>query len=280
MLVRLVLRRIRARGDLLVLVDSRDGSKELVGPLKRAGLDVQSTRLEFGDVAFVGRGIKGAPLDIGIEHKQVGELITSLRDYRFSDYQLPGMTQMFDRSWLLVQGMWRSDDQGRIVTYHGRYRGWQPLHGKMTAVEFEKHMLTLENASGVAVRFTNSQQDSIRFILSLYRWFTDKDLDAHTSHIGVHTPRTLVPLSDFRAAVYRFPGIGLKGSLAVEQHFQGCLQDAVNANVDEWAAITTIDKKGKARRLGTKIATDVVAFCRRRNDVRSLTRKLNKIVKP
>lgn len=248
----------------MVLVDDREGSKKLIEPLKRIGLPVESTRLEYGDIGFVGRGANGASLSIGVEYKQVGELITSIRDGRFAGGQLPGMRNQYDHAWLLVEGQWRSNESGQMTTYQGRYRGWQAFHGKMSAVEFEKHLLTFELCGGVSVRFTNSQQDTVRFLLALYRWWTSKDLDEHSSHIAVHTPHTMVPLSDFRQAVYRFPGIGIKTSWAVEQHFNGCLRDAVNASVEEWADISTEDKNGHSKRIGKKVASDIVEFLTRR----------------
>lgn len=251
----------------MVIVDDRAGSRDLIQPLKKAGLPVTSTRLDFGDVAFEGRGEQGAPVNIGIEYKHLPELVSSIRDGRFAGGQLPGLTgpdKMYDRSWLLVEGIYRHDDRGFLTTYKGRYRGWEPLKGSMHAVEFEKHVLTFEVCGGVTVRFTNSQADSVRYLQSLYRWWTDKNLDQHTSHLAVHTPHNIVPLSDFRQAVYRFPGVGLKVSAAVEQHFRGCLRDAVNAPAEEWAAIETKDKNGKVRRLGMKVAEGIVEFCRRR----------------
>lgn len=250
----------------MILIDRRDGSKELADPLEHVGLPVARPlpTLPFGDVAFVGRGLKGAPTDIGIEYKKIADLVACIRDGRFAGGQLPGMSQMYDRSWLLIEGLWRSDENGRITTYKGRYRGWQPFPGKMTAVEFEKHMLTFEVCGGISVRFVNTQKDTIRFIQSLYRWYTDKDLDQHTSHVAVYTPGNIVPLSDFRISVYRFPGIGLKTSGAVEQHFHGCLWDAVNAPVEEWASIEVTDRVGHKRKIGAVVAQQIVDFCRRR----------------
>jgi ERCC4-type nuclease len=82
---------------LMLLVDSRAGSRDLVKPLAKVlGTDnVEETTLDFGDVAFTGRGPNNTPLDIGIEHKQVADIVACCRDGRFAGHQLPGMRKRF-----------------------------------------------------------------------------------------------------------------------------------------------------------------------------------------
>ena len=58
-----------------MLVDRRAGSKELVKPLRKKGLEVVETELEFGDVSFVGKGNGGADVHIGIEYKRLSDLV-------------------------------------------------------------------------------------------------------------------------------------------------------------------------------------------------------------
>jgi hypothetical protein len=132
----------------------------------------------------------------------------------------------------------------------------------MNAGELEKQLLTLEMCGGVHVRHTNSQRDTVRFLGSLYRWFTDKAMDAHTSHLAVHNPPMLFAVSKFRQAVMRWPGIGMKASAAVEKHFGGSIVRAAGAPVDEWADLETTDDRGKTRRLGTAAAKKIVTFCK------------------
>src|SRR5260370_1150504 len=108
----------------MLLVDYRAGSKELVKPLvKLLGADmVEETSLDFGDVAFTGRGPKDTPLDIGIEFKTIGDIAQCCRDGRFAGHQLPGMRKTYAHSWLMIEGTWRHDDAGFITTYQGPRR--------------------------------------------------------------------------------------------------------------------------------------------------------------
>ncbi len=127
--------------------------------------------------------------------------------------------------------------------------------------QMEKRVLTLELLDGLHVRFTNTRRDSVVFLSNLIHWWTDKAMDEHTSHLHDHQPLGFLTISDFRSVVQRFPGISLGTSLAVELHFQSNLRKAVCAGVNEWAGITTLDRKGQARRLGIKKAEKIVAFC-------------------
>ena len=241
----------------MILIDNRVGSADLAAPLKQMGLPVELTHLEYGDLAFEGKGEGGRALDIGIELKRLGDLVGSLRSGRLAGHQLPGLRGCFDHIWLIVEGRWRRNAAGQIVINRGR-----PLPGGMSASELEKHILTLELCGGCHVRYTPTRRDTLHFIAALVRWWQDKSLDRHTTHLAIHTPASFLPISDFRATVSRLPGIGLKASAAVESYFSGSLRRAVNASVEEWAAIQTIDTKGKPRRLGTAVAARIVDFCK------------------
>lgn len=243
----------------MLLVDSRAGSRDLVKPLAKVlGVDkVEETTLDFGDVAFTGRGVNDTPIDIGIEHKQLADIVACCRDGRFAGHQLPGMRKMYDFCWLMIEGQWSADAAGLITTYQGPHRGWRPLPGKMRASEFEKHVLTFEMCGGVHVRYTNTRADSVRAIVDLYRWFTDKPMDMHTSHLAAHQPAVLGPVSDFRRAVMSWPGIGAKFSKAVEKRFKGNLKDAVMLNTAEWAEI-----EHDGRRFGEVNAAKLTKFLR------------------
>lgn len=244
----------------MIFVDDRVGSIDLVKPLQDSGLPVTQTRLHFADVAFTGKGPEHSTLEIGIELKKLNDLVGSLRSGRLSGHQLPGLRQAYDRVWLLIEGIWRHDDQGFVTTYQGPQRGWRPVPGRMTANELEKQVLTLELCGGMHVRYTNSRRDTVRALSTLYRWWTDKPFESHSSHLAVHDVPMFMAINAFRAAVMKWPEIGLKASLAVDAHFKGNIRRAACAPVDEWAAIQTVDQQGKLRRLGHPAAVKVVSF--------------------
>ncbi len=244
-----------------LFVDSRLGSSDLIIPLRKYGLDVESTRLEFGDLFWQGRGKKGNLVSIGIEFKRLEELVQALRTERLQGYQMVGMRSMYDYSYLFVEGELLYDRKGNLIKRRGR-RGFVPMPGQMTVGELLKRIHVLHLCGGLNPWWTTSRKDTLQSITALYHVWTDVDLDKHRSHIGVYEAPALVPISAFRRTVRTFPHIGMRASLAVEQHFDGDLSRATMADVEEWSEIETRDDKGKSKRLGTKVATQVIKFCR------------------
>ncbi len=255
---------------MCLFVDSRVGSVDLLEPLRKAGLPVEATTLAFADFAFIGRGPLDKPLNIGIERKRLSDLVQSIRSGRLSGHQLPGLLGpqgAYEYAWLVVEGLYRVDAQGRILVKQKKRRGrgkpeWVQLPGGMLASEMEKQVLTFELCGGCHVKYTNSAEDTVHFLESLYRWFTDKAMDEHKAHLAPQRVSGPIALSGFRDTVRAFPGIGLRASLAVETHFQGSLVRAINASTTEWSEIATLDKKGKPKCLGTTVATKIHDFLR------------------
>lgn len=244
----------------MLLVDYREGSHDLVAPLKRMGLDVEETTLEFGDISFVGRGNKGKAVSIGIEFKKLGEYVGSLRSNRLCGHQLIGMRDTYDYCWLLVEGELLHDHKGGLQRHAGK-RKLKPLPGSMGISEYLKRTIVGHLCGGLNPWHTQDRANSLKFIEALYRTWTDVDLDQHRSHLAIYQAPTLIPVSKTREAFNAWDHIGYTISKAVEDKF-GCVRKAANASVEEWAAITTTDRNGGKRKLGMKDATKIVAFLR------------------
>ena len=247
----------------MVFVDCKTGSKDLAPALEKAGLPVYRDDdghlpdLKFADIFFEGRGIGGKPVDIGIEFKKLGEMITSCRDGRFAGHQLPGLTgkkKHYDYAWLLIEGAWRADGAGMVAQFQGPRRGWKAVPGRMRASEYEKHLTTFSVCGGIHVLQTDIRESTIRTLVNLYRWWTDCDLDKHTSHVAVHQPSMLTEVSGRRAALMQWPGVGLKVSKSAITEFRS-VKRAANASVSEWANVSD----GK-RRLGEATAQRIINF--------------------
>lgn len=223
-----------------ILVDHAVGSVELIDPLCRMGFPAEKIVQPYGDVAFEGRGEGGKSVMIGVELKTVGDLIGSLRTNRIND-QLIGLVDTYDHRWLVIEGEWRVDRAGLVLT-QGRGGTWRAAHGKMTVGELENRITTLEMMGGLRVRRTFNRADTLRFIGGLYRWWTDRALDAHTSHLTVYQPSLIVPVSQFRATTMTLPGIGRKTSKLVETHFQ-TLRRAFAAHSSDWTQVEGIGPK-------------------------------------
>ena len=167
---------------------------------------------------------------------------------------------MYDYAWLLIEGELLFDKKNRLMKRIGR-RDFKPLAGNMTADELFKRLFNMQINAGLMWMFAKDQRHTCKLIQSLYRMWTDEDQDEHTSHLAAYIPPTLVPISDRRVTLMTFPGIGQKASLAAERYF-GSIRRAVNAPPSIWANLTTPDRSGNERRLGTKVADKIIAYLR------------------
>lgn len=252
----------------MIFVDRRENDQhpQIARALRTAGLSVEVTTLDFGDFAFTGRGVGDVPVFVGIELKRLttSDACDSIRSGRLADHQIPGMVGpegIYECGFLVIEGQYRVDETGRLLVLERR--GWRQAPGKMTAAELEKSVFTYELCSGMHVRYTNREADTVRLLVNLYRWFTDKPMDAHTSHLAAHQPTGIFPMSDFRATLQvRCPGMGRAMSKAAEVKF-GSLRKAAMAPAADWAAVVATDRKGKTKRLGLKRGTEIEAFWRR-----------------
>jgi ERCC4-type nuclease len=230
----------------VILLDPRAGSQELLDPLVAAGLPVEPTTLKFGDISFVGRGEGGAPLGIGIEYKKLPDLVDSLNTDRLAGHQLGGMVTHYDRGYLIIEGAWDVDDSGRVVVPSKFKRMMQPLKGAPCASVLESRVWTLEHRGGLHVRWTQNQKETVRAVSTLYRCWTDRDLDEHRSHLAIHAPdldRALgTPITLRRRIAAVLPHIGYTLSAAVEKHFPSIWR-MMNAEPKEWMEIDGIGKK-------------------------------------
>lgn len=238
------------------MVDPRAGSKELIEPLRAAGLPVEETTLQFGDVAWVGRGENNQTIACGLEHKKLPDLVQSLATDRLAGHQLTGMLKTYERCYLVIEGEWDTDDNGRVIVPSKFRKMKAPLKGAPLSSVLESRVWTLEHRGGLRVRWTRNQKETIRHVSTLYRCWVDRALDQHSSHLAVYAAdldRTLLePISLKRQIASQLPGIGYKKSRAVDEHFPS-LWAMVNASETDWADVEGV---------GTTLAKKLVAACR------------------
>lgn len=224
-----------------LLIDAAVGSKDLVAPLKKLGLPARSTHLDSADVAFEGRGPGGLPTLVGIELKSIADLVASIETGRLPLEQMPKMLRTYAHSWVLVEGLWRRDEQGYVAAYRGRNQ-WRQLSRRLSAEELEKRMLTMELSGNEPtrkphVRYVDARRDTLRVISALYHWWTDVNQDEHKSNVGVYQPPTIFDISTFRKMAYQLPHVGIKRSREVEEFFDGDLDALAVSHEVDWRAL-------------------------------------------
>jgi ERCC4-type nuclease len=245
----------------MVVVDDRIGSRDLIEPLKALGVPCELSRLEFGDVMFLGVGASGEPVPIAVEVKTLNDLLSCVVSGRFLGHQLPGLLRDYDHVWLVVEGVYRANPaDGALETRRGR--DWHPVgHGRQRWMfrSLDKWLTKLEVRAGVKIRRTGSRDETARTISALYNWWQESDdhtlddLDRSTQLAlatkvanegggsGAWLGEKPKAAGIVRRIAAELPGIGVEKSGMVAGEF-GTVQEMVLAPEPVWRSLPGIGK--------------------------------------
>lgn len=192
----------------MILVDNRSGSKEL-HPLFPQG-KAKLTRLEYGDFAFLGNGPEETPWLVGIERKTIGDLTNCIASGRMSGNQLEGLVNGYNTVYIVVEGRFKADDLGVLVTWgFGKWK--RQSHGRQFMLrDVFLFLHTLENVVGLKTWRTGDKKETVDWILSLHQWWTVKEWEEHHGHQQPHTGLSpdLMPHSFERRVAAQLKGVG------------------------------------------------------------------------
>ncbi len=228
----------------MILVDDRAGSKELLKYFVHC--DAHLVRQPYGDIAFLGEGPEGDLIPVGIEVKTVGDVLNCITDGRFAGHQLPGLNRHYSVVYLIVQGPIRADKWGVLCV--PRKGGLYPIMKGSRAFmwrDLHSWLFTMEMMGGVKVRITNSQRETGMLCLALYRWWTAKVWEDHTSHLAFdlsHRPALLPEYNLVTRMAACLDKVGWKKAQAVGARFK-TVKEMVEAEVKDWLEIEGIGKK-------------------------------------
>jgi ERCC4-type nuclease len=216
------------------VVDQRTGSNHLAKLLPGSQLEL----LEYGDVAFTGGGHL-----IGIELKTISDAISSMLSGRFADYQAPGMCQLYDVRYLIVEGYYRADPESGMVQWR-RGKDWTDIysgHSRVLWKSLDGWLTSIEQLGGFHIRRTTSVGETVATIIALYDWWQKVD---HTSFHVFNTAYDAAAIDRpglCRRVAAQLPLIGWERSADVSKHF-GTVFDMVTATEAEWLTIDGIGK--------------------------------------
>jgi ERCC4-type nuclease len=245
----------------VLLIDPRQGSKELFPFFKNLGIPVSISKDELpsGDFAFEGRGPDGTCL-IGVERKTIRDMLSSIRTGRFSGHQLPLLTQMYQFSYLLIEGIYRPNPIDGVLEGPWRHE-WSPIEingQRFMYQELAGFTYTIEQLTPVKVHYTSSTRETAFHIMSLYRWWNNKDFDKHRAHLACNAGHvemfTEWPLA--RRVAKEMYKVGMETSLSISKHF-GSVARMATADEREWSEIQ-VPCGRKTKRLGRVIASKIV----------------------
>lgn len=251
----------------MIHVDPRAGSIELVPLLQQMRLPIREKRMKFGDVAFTGSGRRGE-VSIGIEYKTMDDLLACISDKRLVTHQLPGLLRTYTYAYLLIEGVVRPNKHSGLERFKkfksstGRDMGmFFPVRAPITYPMMQRYLFTLENLCGVRVRFTADRSDTVGYVAALYGWW-QKPWGKHHAHLSLPSREDNHPTnirfilgtpSVVRRMASCIPGIGWARSKAVARAYPS-VSSMLDASIQQWASITTVDRHGNKRRIGLKTA--------------------------
>lgn len=228
-------------GAVVITLDERQGSGDLRFYLQGGGCPVKVDRLEYGDVAMLGKGPEGRPVAIGVEVKTISDLINSMLSGRFVGHQLPGLINTYEVGWLLIEGIWKPKlDDGML--HVRQYKNWFVMESgrKVMYKELDKWLMTLTMRTGIHVWRTGDRYETAQWLKDLYAWWNDKEWEEHKSLDAFNKAglphATLVQPGLVQRVAKELPGLGWEKSLAVSKRFKSVME-MVMAEKEEWKEI-------------------------------------------
>lgn len=220
----------------MIQIDRRVGSAELEHYFPPELAEV--TELEFADFAFTGNGPEGK-VRVGVERKQIQDLVDSIKTGRFWGHQMPGMIKMYDFNYLVIEGIFKPQEDYIMVPIGRRW-----LRLNIGSKVIDPYLADVEMLGGFMVRNTSGRKQTAQLVLHLYNWW-QKDFEEH-GHFGPYQRIVRVPKDCTNGLLYKMarvlPGIGLKKGEMVKDHFCSVL-DMVNAGEERWTQIPDIGPK-------------------------------------
>lgn len=229
----------------MILIDSRVGSRELLPYIQRVGVKSQMSELQFGDACFEGNGPDGR-MAIGIERKTIGDMLNCIDDSRYSAYQRPGMLAMYQKSLLVIEGVWKPDVATGYLMECVAQLTWRPYrpHGRMVMYhKLFRYLLTIQ-FSGVSVIWSRDMEQTAYNICEVYHWF-QKPWDQHTSLMELQ--KLNIPSMNGRPSLVQrwaadLDGVGIKHSSQAAKIFK-TPYDLARSDETSWLTIPGVGVK-------------------------------------
>jgi ERCC4-type nuclease len=211
------------KGEEMILVDGRVGSKDLLPYIHRFAVKGELAQLDFGDACFEGNGPDGR-ICIGIERKTMGDMLNCVDDARYAGHQRPGMLAMYQKSVLIIEGVWKPDPDNGYLLECVAQMTWRPFRYRTMNVRYSKlfrYLFGLQMAGTTVIQTRNMEQTAFN-ICEMYHWF-QKKWDDHTSLLEVqklNMPSLTGKPSLVRRWASQLDGIGVKHSMEAERIFR------------------------------------------------------------
>ncbi len=232
----------------MISIDNRVGSKELQKHIA-PGIKTRLTRLEFGDMSFLGKGPDDSLMAVGIERKAITDLLSSMTTGRLSGHQLVGLLQSYGVVYILVEGSYGVDPKSGLLARFYK-KAWHPIRlgtRRFMGREVNNYLNTLTILCGVNVVRTHTQRESGMWISDTYKWW-QKPYDKHSAHKSFVVTRpgiTLVKPPFMQRVIKEFTGIGWTHSENIANVFPTLLDLAMASQEDLERELVKLPRIGK-----------------------------------
>lgn len=206
-------------------IDNRVGSRDLY-PLLTACCShkIELTSLQSGDAAWAGYGPDEQPVLVGVERKQIHDLMSSKDSGRLSGTQLVAMGNHYNYVYLAVEGLWRAGESGLLeVWQRGRWREMAHGRRRYTVKEVNKFLNTLAVKCGVMVEKAGRSRETAMWIADIYAWWQEP-WGSHKSHKMKQAVASRMSLDGSKTSrlarmLQEIDGVGLDRAEAVAAEF-------------------------------------------------------------
>jgi len=237
----------------MIQIDNRIGSKELHLLFKPYRIPSELTRLEFGDLSWIGNGPDDHPVFIGIERKRLKDFLSSMESGRLSGHQLIGMQNAYHYSYIAIEGIWRGGKDG-VIEIPIRGRKWVPLElgsRKFTVSMVDNFTNSISIMLGIPCIFTSKIERTVQWCANCYRWWTGKKWEQHKSVSAKKSNRLPIGLSGKKPplvarVVMELNGIGADKAMKIAKEFD-TIQQLLNSDVNQLIKINGIGKSTAER---------------------------------
>lgn len=232
----------------MILVDPRVGSGradrggDLLPYIQSLKVKAEKAPLSFGDAAFEGFGPKGT-IAVGIERKRLSDILNCVDDARFAGHQRVGMSQMYQFSILVIEGVWKPDTATGYLMECVQTLTWKPYRYRSQMVRYSKlfrYLLSIQ-LSGIPVIITRDIEHTAYNIVECYHYFQKKWED-HTSQLEIQ--KVAIPTLNGRPSLAMkwanaLDGVGVKSGQDAAALFKTGIKLA-QADEMEWMKIKGI----------------------------------------
>lgn len=232
----------------MISIDNRIGSKELKPHIDKA-IKTELTRMDYGDVSFLGKGPNDSLMAVGVERKATKDLLSSMTSGRLSGHQLIGLLQSFGVVYLLVEGIFQTDPKSGLLS-HYRNKGWVPIElglRRFTGREVNNYLNTLSILCGVNVIRTPNLHASGMWISDTYKWW-QKPWEKHSAHKSfvITKPGVILTTPPFiQRVIKEFTGIAWTHSENISKIYPTLIDLALASQEDLERELVKLPRIGK-----------------------------------